>query len=1093
MEKRNMRKSVRERVQELGNKRTISSGFQYSMVAGLAVLCFIVYSLTLYSGALPNAPAQSLCYVTGAMPDFFSRHWVWKWIMRGWLSMFGNAHTVFAANVFCALISALGVGVFYLVCSSVFALFFRDEGFSAIVGAETTPQERTASVFGGLTAAVTLAFSAPYWNMATQVYVDSFYLLWLLISIYVFLTYVMTQNVRLLYLFCFIHCAGMSQTSSFIAFAPFLFLGAGTVLYLSEKMNARTVLVCALACALGFSFLFFSTWAYYGSEGYILGGTESYSDLFFNVVRSLLNGVTGQMPRVGWMIIVGTTVVPCVVVLISGIRSLNQYNDWSTYGVNLAVFAATLAVVLDLRISPWSFFGLGAPHIVPYAMMAMAFGYSLMYLYVLSFHWFVYEEGKFNAGVIIRTAAFAAAASLCLFAFVNNYKEADNKRLGFVGKYVDRLLDGLGGRKWVATNGVFDGSILLRAAERGIYLNTINMSRPMNRVEINRIKEKLGDNVRLRNAADVGIMSLVQEWICGDHDAAGTLALSLLPDLWNLGDYESYPDGLLFCGIRSADFGKLADRDLVSPYMKTLEEIDAALPDEGEDVVGRFESWYAELVRRHVSFIGNNLGFYLEQTGRKEEAFNVYLRVHDFDTKNISALLNFASLVQSGMHPEMKDRVMSDLKQFQERVKSPVNIWSLSRDFGYVSDPELFARMGWTWAMTGQSKLAIRSLDRALESAGAESRGMLQTAMAELYAEQENTSQSEALYREVLKGDPSNHKALMGLVTIYLTSRQFDMAEEYLKMASKAGVPSQKVDFERALICFMKGETDEAMTLANELLKNDPNNTDVHLFLVEIYARAYNNAADEMSAKSAIEGVRKSVDELSRITGPESLQTRLTRGTYNKLLHNYREARKDFLGAVASAPNKAKVLEMALEMDYSLVDKSGAMDRARRILHLDPENAYANYIMGSLALDDERFQEAEDFLARSVKRRESVFALNDLSVAKMYLNKLDEAESLVRRVIEKDKNIYVTWDTLGCIYLKKGKYDEAEEALKTAVRLYDKDLRVYLHIAQVLFYQERYDECRDTMRRLSAGVDSFAGRDREDYESLSQALLSVGK
>lgn len=1089
---------------------------QYAIALALTIVAFIGYRITIAPIALPGESSEYLPVISEVFPRFTYKNHIWQNFLNILFNIGGSL--AFINNV-CSVISALAIGMLYLVVSSLMGLFLNGNAMGGILKAdnpngEINVEKTTArlqyqgSILAGATSAICLAFCPPYWMAATMSYYHSFYLLWLLISAFLVLRFAMTTKLSYLYGFCFIHALGMTQTSCFIAFAPMLYLLAAYVLLASDKLNIKTALISIVLSAIGFSFIFYVASSYCSTEIAEISNKTKYLVVLKEMINGLVRGVFSDLPQVGWMIILGTTIAPFAASIISGRRSLNGEGDWSFYALNLAIFVTTLIVVFDARISPWNMFGFSTPYIIPYTLVAMTLGYSITYLYLISIYLFKYIPTYFNFGAFVRYLAIALAAIICLIATINNYPKADNRRIEFVNTFIDSLIHGLRERKWLITEGFLDNSIKIRAKELNKDVHLIDWNYSYNRIvrEIikKEIKKEFPNNIRLSNTVDIGIMPLLQEWIQNQPNSNNDLALMLFPDVWNFGDFDSYPCGLTFCGMEPSKLLEYNLDKIVGDYKITLEKMEVELPEFKE--VSRKDmqrvDHMANFVRRKVSFIGNNLAYVLEQQGKIDEAFTLYYRVHKFDPDNISALLNVTALIQKyEKYAKYQEEATKALSEFQRRNATSPAIWSISRVYGYVSRPEVFTQLGWTWAMSGQNNMALKSLAKVLNHADVENTNLLKNMMARIHANQNDVEASEELYLEVLKVDPADQAALQGLIFLHMNNGNFQKAKEWLEPAEKAGVPRTTILYLTATMLIFSNELDAARIVLNELMDIDKNNFQAILLQIQIYHSMYEKATDDEKKRAeALHGIEKELEKLKDIEGADSFVTSMAEGGYKQLISDFAGARACFLVALKQTRsekyinrniNQTPIYEEILRMDISLNDKEAARHHARQILHLDANNWLANYALGSLALNVGDLVEAEDYLQHSVDANESLVAINDLAYTKFMLRKMKEATELIRRGIELDKNLYVLWDTYGCIKLAEREFDEAEIYLKRSIQLFDGDLRPHLHLAQVYFNTQRYDECREVMRRLSASADTFVGHDREDYDALTQALIGL--
>lgn len=1089
------RRERREQPDAMGIKLgggTFWHRFHYAIAGGVALFAFLMYLSTMPTGVLPGSSAATLVGLSGIEHNLVMRFVLWRKFIQLAIGL-GGSSWVTAVNVAFSVVSALAVGAMYLVGSSLVSLMLDAEHYEVGLRRKAKQDITIMSVLAGIFSSLILAFAAPFWASATQPHLDSFHLFLLLVSIFLALRYVSTFQWGYCIAFCVLHGVGMSQTSSFVGFAPLLYLMILVALWRKDRFSVRIFWELIVWTLIGFFVvLCWNALEFSSSEGAAWIGMRSFPRVAKRIVLEVLRGVFGSLPRVGWLILLGTTVAPCLAILLTGRRALNGKCDWSFYALHVIVLAACLLVILDTRVSPWQIYQRDSFQTIPYAMMALTFGYVVAYLYAQTILYLPSDNrGTMRNGMQVTRILLVVLASFLLgFSIANNRRDANHKRMQFVWMYADALLDNLEGRTWLLTNGVFDDMVRVRAKERGIQINMLNLSKANNRIEKRRIKAKF-DNIRLKNSVEIGLFPLVQEWISGEREVASQLGLCLYPDLWNFGDYEVYPNGFAFFGTSSDEMKSIAERDWVEPFLAQMKRFAPALDQIGTEDTPR-RRFYAQMVKSQLSFVGNNLGYLLETFGSKTDAFTIYHEVHKFDENNISALLNFASMIQAGFHPELKDQAMADLEAFQRRLTAPLEIWSLSRTFGYVSSPEAFARLGWTWAMSGQSNLALKSLNRALKDIQPEKQNKLRAVMANIYMQNHDRVGSERVYQEILDEDPGDHNALIGMVRINVMEGRPEKAQEYLNLAKKAGVPRQRLLYETIGLELSIGELDRARIIAQEMMEMDPNNVDVYVVLSSIASQLYADATSPEQMKEAEASMLKAVEEMTRISGADDFKTLFVRGRMNLVTQNFAEARENFRAALRRAPNPNVVplLESILTADHALVDKDNANRTARMILHRDPKHAYANYILGSLALEREEYHSAEDFLEQALETSpKGILILNDLAVAKLHLKKYAEAERLIRRSFETDNQVYAAWDTLGEILLAQDDINGAFEAFQTAVKLNDNDLRVHLHIAQVHYRRGELEKSRDIIRRLAAGADVFIGEDLKQYQELSQALL----
>lgn len=1072
--------------------------FQLWIALFLFLGSFLFYTTTtLVPFAVPGEPSNLLASATGITPNLHPRNYVWRLLMQGVFSVAPTASFTLWCNVLNTFFSSLAIALTFLVLAH-FLLVVIDRKLlhktvSVVVGEERVlGYLKWVPVISGLAGAFALLFSAPFWFASTQPYPYGFYLCWLLLSFYFLLQYALCRRLSNLYVFFVLFGAGMGQVPSFVGFAPLVLLYALFLLWSDDRLSVRSFFLSVLL-VVGPMLLLLSCEiaSYYHSEGYriLTDGHPNLFNLIKTEVLGLVVGVIGSIPRAWWLILLSLTVLPFLAVLMVAARALNAHETGAIVALHIVVAITSILVLLDLSFSPWQFYNVESLQILPYCMVALTFGYIIAWVQMIIIDFCLSAPVSFR----LRTAVVFIAA---LFLGYTAYHNSDDARVSgqrFVRDYVDLLLENLEGRDWLVTATPLDENILIRAHERGMDINIINLSKGNAKQSTVSFREKL-PSVRLQNMLDVGMIPLIREWISARDDADERLALTVLPDLWHLAKLDILPNGFSFLGIPEGKAKEIAEEQPIDEkVLKMLDDLDEAFREIPEDAYARI-LFNQKIIRRAASFIANNTGFLLQQVNRREEAFRVFDRTVAFDPDNVSAMLNWANIVHQDGHTNRVEAVNRVLADFQQKGTTPPNIWSLSSSFGYVTNPQAFMSLGWTWAQSGNSELALHSLKYAEKSADPVNRNRIRSMMAEVYLQSGDTVASEGNYLQVLESDPVNPNALLGIAHVCIQDGRFQEARNYLLRASGAGVPEDRILFESAALDLIAGNLDSARVQTERLREIDRENASVYVLLSLIHSQRYeiaSQAGNQEERKLALADMVKVSDELIRIKGEKDFQALFTRGRTRVLSGRYAEAREDFAKAIMNAKgvDVLPVMDMLLRMDYALSDKISAVRHAREIVSRKPDHSFANYILGSLQLEEERFASAEDFLERSlIHQPNSIFSLNDLACAKLALHKNEEAEVLVRKALSLDDSQATIWDTLGCVLMAREDYAGAREALEEAVSLDKENPYIHLHYAQALMRVSEYKLAAEIVRRIGVVSDNFSSANKRALREIMKEL-----
>ena len=205
-------------------------------------------------------------------------------------------------------------------------------------------------------------------------------------------------------------------------------------------------------------------------------------------------------------------------------------------------------------------------------------------------------------------------------------------------------------------------------------------------------------------------------------------------------------------------------------------------------------------------------------------------------------------------------------------------------------------------------------------------------------------------------------------------------------------------------------------------------------------------------------------------------------------------ARDALVVARAARPDVDVVGDMILNLDIELNQPEDAEKHARQILRKDRGNALANYVMGSLRLQEGDYMTAETFLRLSVQTEKPVAAAqNDLAECLRRLQRPAEAEQFARAAIKNRPDLYVAWETLGSVLLdQKKELDEAEKCVAEAIRLAKsskvEDVRMQLTLARVQIAKGDLGRARGTIRQIRSHQKELTKYDLGELDKLQRSI-----
>jgi len=343
-------------------------------------------------------------------------------------------------------------------------------------------------------------------------------------------------------------------------------------------------------------------------------------------------------------------------------------------------------------------------------------------------------------------------------------------------------------------------------------------------------------------------------------------------------------------------------------------------------------------------------------------------------------------------------------------------------------------------------------------------------------------------YKVIVDSNPEDAQSYVRISEIYRRQAKYDQALESLKKADTLVPDSAEVAYNMAAVYQAQGRYDDAIKLLQDLLKksdtSQADRTNRAIFLERlgmIYREQENYTA-------AVDTFRKMIP-----LGDDN-----ARSGYQEIIDTYREA-KLWPQATAAAKEAVSKLpqdrDLRMVLDAQLAD-SGEVDQSvndiKAMLKGGPEDRDVYLRLGIVYTRAKRWKDAEDALAKADQlatkpedhayswfllgdtyQREKKFDEAEAAFKKVlaatppsdpqtaatlnylgYMNadrgiKLDESLNYIKQALSFEPNNGAYLDSLGWVYFKLGKYDQAEEALNKAALHMSSDPTVQEHLGDL--------------------------------------------
>ncbi|MBQ2624513.1 MAG: tetratricopeptide repeat protein [Kiritimatiellae bacterium] len=834
---------------------------------------------------------------------------------------------------------------------------------------------------------------------------------------------------------------------------------------------------------------------------------------FTEHMRAHWNETKMWLSAEGWFLVAAFAIVPFVVALFSSFGAYNRESGLSQWIYHVAMsFVTILAVATPLAPSP-----LMRPYgllpVVPCALAAFTAAYLVTYWWLLAVAKVRKNESIDAVPVSLkgRTLALAALPVLSLVMVITvflNLFSFDRSRGDFADRTAEKLIADLGDRTWFITDGLLDDHLRLAAAKAGKELNLVCLQRDLDERylgELAKLVEEKGiggeKNRELSISLSLGVLAFVQDWFAADPDIAKKAAIFGAPDLWYAAGIKAVPE-FFFFGADPA----------CKPDWSAWSEFDAILaPPKGVKEWGSYRLWkendpieLARLrLRRHVGLVANDRGVWLQDVGDNDGAFNMYeLVLNSIDRDNVCALFNEFEMARAGHSKAVrkKNDIEKVFKAIVEDRGRRYVLWKLANVYGYIRNPEIFVRLGFAWAKSGRPGEALNQIRRAIDFVPTERRSSLLNMMAALYASDSDVKKSRATYEEVLSKDAENHDALVGLMRLELLEGNSARAIEYLERATKTAQDDPRVAIEVAMLHLMKNELSEAKAMLTRSTDLDPANLQAWSLLAAVSLQQFDASKDPAERAKLLKNVENVIlpemEKNAKDVNDYSIQSTRAFLLLRQGNEKRKAARDMFAAAIKARPEVQATQDIVLGLDIALNDTADAEYHAREVLRRNRKAPLANYVMGSLALQKGKYEEAETFLRRACETtRPVVLAQNDLAEVLRRTKRLEEAERYARLAVRTAPELYVAWETLGSILLDaNGDLNEAEQCISKACDLSksesgkEEDVRMLIALARVQIAKGDRQRANMTIRKIKGRVKELSEFERGEFEELSKSV-----
>ena len=466
-----------------------------------------------------------------------------------------------------------------------------------------------------------------------------------------------------------------------------------------------------------------------------------------------------------------------------------------------------------------------------------------------------------------------------------------------------------------------------------------------------------------------------------------------------------------------------------------------------------------------------------------EKAFNAAIAA---EPDNTDALTSLAQL-----YSDLGDNARAVEKLKAAAEKSP--------------NPETLIALGQTYEQMHDYRNAADAFQKALEANPDNVR--LQRVLAQTLLQADRLDDALDVFQHLSADEPRDNQLKLRIAEIYRAKREYGKAREILDQIKATSPDDPEVRYNEVKLLEAEDKLPEAITVMNGLVKSTEKRN---------YSASEAESRVMMLQELAIlyrgNGQYPQAVEQFRLAGKLSKSPAISLqiiDTYRAAKDN-ESARKEADAAIlemrtqANGKNTAQ-LNLALATIYEKAkrpaDEAAALDAAEKLNPSKEEMESIHFMRGAM-LERQKKIDAADAEFRKVLQLnpENSGALNYLGYMLVdHGLRVDEATQMIKKALDAEPDNGAYLDSLGWAYYRQGKLNEAESLLVRALDKIGQDPTVHDHLADVYMKlgktKEAITQWQSSLKEFQgfAGVDSDPEDVAKVTRKLNAALVQLAK
>lgn len=936
----------------------------------------------------------------------------------------------------------------------------------SMVSARRDQTERVPRIIAGVSASLFAAASLPMIAFSTRGDYGVFDVFLLLLALYPVALYIERPRTGCLYASCALMGLALVEYPTAMMVLPGFVVWWIALLMRKPLPKISPYVLAASLLLTGVVVLAVYAVAYDASRVAALRDIKGPAHVIGEFVRLYFAELTRGVPKVGWLLVIGLTIVPFAAVMLRELdEPMDLFSAIGVYSFRAVLVLIAVVTLFELPGSPAYVIGSQVMLLAPSLLVAVWSGTMIGYQYRMSTIKAAAIRSYRKKGRVYNTGKLLVAvwALVLLGATVRHGLAARVDHLAPVAAFADRVIGNLDGRDYLITDGSLDPSLRLAARKAGVVVNIINVQAGSS-PEHGRYYASMFDTPDYQALAMLGPTALLRDWLTREPEAAARTALLASPELVRFPGVELQP-GLCFYTVTPRD--QLFDAE---PVLESVREAWSAwrLPDIASMEEGDAGWFQSQFMRRWMSRVANDTACLLYEQGKYALAVEFFRIALTMWPENISSILNILEVNALKADDPERASLRERLEALVQNNAQRISVRYLQAVAGRLSNPVAIM----SYMIESGDRGDSDQLDKIAGSlSDADEQTLLN--LAHLYLRDQNMEEGESIYRAMLEANPQNVRAQRGLMRIAMAQGRLDEAASMLDKLESITTDSQFVDLERAALRLAAGDLEEAKKSYLALTKKDRPPPEAWLGLVQIGIQQGDREVMDM-AFAGLERDRNFVPGLIMLAERAILAGRLV------------EARAYYQRVVSLDVANERALIRLLQIAFDLRDVASLRQYSSDLLAINPEHPVAHFMAAYVHIAGENYPMAEAALRRSLRGQQNAKALNELAWVLLQQNRYEEALEPARSAVAMNPGDPNILDTLASIQFKLNHLDDAVANIAKACALAgDKDVTIMLNAAEIYLAAGKIPEARAFLEKAQSERTRMMPAQAETWRKLA--------